>query len=78
MIRSHYCQLVCRCGGLALLVLSASPTHMSGQDKLFVKYINNLNEGVALWFQPQNASTYLRPPLVLAPKSETQAQLHPQ
>ncbi len=46
-----------------------------GQDNRFIKYQNNLDESVEIWFRPESASTYLRPPLVLRPRTELQAQL---
>lgn len=53
----------------ALLVCSASE-QLFGQGNRTVKYVNTSNESVLVWFKQEGQSSYLRPPLVVGPKSE--------
>lgn len=56
---------------LLCLVLVASG-NLLAEDKQItssVKYTNGLSESVTIWFQPQSATTYLRPPLAIGPHS---------
>jgi hypothetical protein len=43
---------------------------VQAEERLSIKYVNGLDEAISLWFQPQGAATFLRPPVDMGPRTE--------
>lgn len=65
---------------LAFVVCVAWETSGATQERpaAIVKYRNNTDESVQLWFQPEGADSYIRPPIAVRPKSEEVGAISPQ
>ncbi len=63
---------------LTICLVASSVDSAAGQVGPAIRFVNQLDESITIWFQPEGSDTYLRPPLLVGPKNGANVALSAQ